>query len=112
VHDLIQTVFGKRVDLQKFPYAIVCTDGDTVLGSGLLDVERGAYTLEKLCVRQEMRGIGIATSIICCAQSLRSDVKLHVNVGDTYDRLCRFYAARSFEYVYTNEHEACMLSRA
>lgn len=111
MHDLIQTTFEQCVDLQKYPYAIVCTDGDTVLGSGLLDVDRGAYTLQKLCVRPRMRGFGIATSIICCAQSLRSDVKLHVNVGDTYDRLCRFYAARGFEYVYTNEHEACMVSR-
>lgn len=113
VYGLIQSTFIKRVDLREFEYVVVCmdhhTDSEVVSGCGLLGVERGGYTLQRLCVRQDMRGIGIATSIICCAQSLRSKVRLHVDRGDTHDRLCRFYVARGFQHVYTNEYETCLL---
>ena len=105
------------MNIQAHDYVVVCmgtgTSYSAAVGCALLGTRRDGYTLEKLCTDPDVRGQGVATSIISCAQGLvrglQEKLTLHVDRGHRHDELVRFYSKRGFERVYTNDMETCMM---
>ena len=101
-------MFDTDVDIHLYTYTILCVCNNAVVGCALMRRISQGLTLEKLCTHPTMRGQGIATSIISCAQGIGLNLTLHVDNKQGHDMLVKYYTQRGFVVRHTNLTETCM----